>query len=97
MHRHDQHFAQHWFQWEFCHLEGEEETTIASLRKLHLDLATGDTSEQTTGGLPEHDDVGCLSLSEDIAVFISQRNPNDMHVTKNVTTVVVGGNFADIF
>ena len=37
MHRHDQHFAQHWLQRELCHLEGEEETTTVTLGKTHLE------------------------------------------------------------
>lgn len=45
MHRHDQHFAQHGLQGEFCHLEGEEETAIASLWKMDLDPPAGDTGQ----------------------------------------------------
>lgn len=45
VHRHDQHFAQHWFQGEFCHLVGEGETTVSSLCKTHMDLPVQDTGQ----------------------------------------------------
>jgi hypothetical protein len=65
MHRHDEHFAEHWLQRELCHLEEEKETALHSCGKRGLARARHGSKGQQTIDVPcHHDDEGYLSPPE---------------------------------